>query len=109
MCRSLFAVYTEKMLTQKLYLSTASLVLPAHLLLFGSGTSRPGRLAAVDGFLEFDVDADTCEIISETRGCVSQLLSAKFENPGVDLTDARAALIQATISLAETEGDCGRW
>lgn len=90
------------MLTTKLYLSTATLVLPAHLALFGSGTSRSGRLAAVDGFLEFEAHPEACKVISDTRACLSQLLSAKFDNPGVDLTDASTPLIDATILLAET-------
>ena len=103
LCRELFAVYTEKMLTQKLYLSTATLVLPSHLLLFGSGgSSRPGTLAAVDGFLEFEGTPEACKAIWDTRACISQLLSAKFDNPNVDLTDASAPLIDATILLTET-------
>lgn len=90
------------MLTQKLYLSTATLVLPAHLLLFGSGgSSAPGRLAAVDGFIEFEAHPAACEAIADTRACISQLLSAKFDNPNVDLADASAPLIEATILLAE--------
>lgn len=100
--RELFAVYTEKMITQKLYLSTATLVRPSHLLLFGSGTSRSGRLAAVEGFLEFEAHPEACKVILATRACLSQLLSAKFENPDVDLTDASKPLIDATIRLAET-------
>lgn len=89
------------MLTQKLYMSTATLVRPAHLLLFGSGPSKSGRLAAVDGFLEFNSGPEEWQVLSDTRACLSKLLSAKLDNPGVDLTDASAPLIEATILLAE--------
>jgi hypothetical protein len=101
LCRKLFAVYTEKMVTQKLYLSTATLVAPGHVVLFGSGTEQCGRVAAVDGFLEFKAAPETLKAISDTRACLTQFLSVKLDNPGVDLTNASSPLIEATILLAE--------
>lgn len=95
-------MYTDKVLTQKVYLRTATEVPAGALALFGSGAHAKGdRVSVIEGFIELQTDGKQREAIVSTQQRLDQLLTAKLENPGLDVSAASRPLIQATIAIAQ--------
>jgi hypothetical protein len=94
-------VYTEKILTQQVYLHTASEVTGGAIALFGAGAHHSrGCLTVIDGFIELDASPEVCEAFASTQQRLDRLLTAKLENPGLDVSAASIPLLQATMALA---------
>lgn len=100
-CRYAWAVFTEKLMTTEIYLSTATAVSPGALLLFGGELRRQGQetLGVVPGFIEFKAHPVCAGLIAEMRRGMDRVLQSKLEAPGTDVTEVSRPLIQASIQL----------
>lgn len=101
-CRYGWAVFTEKLMTTEVFLSTATAVSPGALLLFGGKLQRRGNtLTVVDGFIEFETEAACAELVTEMRSDMDQVLQSKLETPGTDISQFSRPLIQASVHLLQ--------
>lgn len=93
-------MFTEKLMTTTVFLSTASEVSPGALLLFGGELQRrQDTLTVVDGFVDFHTDTACADLITEMRHALDQVLQSKLEMPSSDVSEFSRPLIQASVEL----------